>query len=356
MVPKMIELLPLENVDQKIEMSIEIGHKAAVRSLPTKEGHTHDWIVYVRTDQNQFVEKVEFNLHPSFKKPKRVVASAPFQLLENGYGEFNMKIVVHFKVNNHREKVPYEYYLFLSSEPTISYSVHKQHTIDLTNPARTKKPGRPKKNNSLKETNTSSESLSNSSVTKNSLIVPPRKPGRPRKNGTIPVKTMKSPDVDLPSPFSSSSTSSLQSSPSLTSSDDDILPMPPSTAKLSYTPSSSSSPTSKMFQHDTRQLKTKHTVSTLPAGKLQEFADWSLAQTATTLHSANQYYINERINDLVELQKTLMSLKDKKVLKRIVKIIKVAGYLQMTDSTFDFDLMEMDDVTINCIKETLTNQ
>ncbi|ESN99779.1 hypothetical protein HELRODRAFT_83907, partial [Helobdella robusta] len=89
------------------------GHKAAVRSLPTKEGCTHDWIVYVRTDQDQFVEKVEFNLHPSFKKPRRVVKSAPFQVVECGYGGFRMSIVVHFRVNNQRQPVPFDYYLFL---------------------------------------------------------------------------------------------------------------------------------------------------------------------------------------------------------------------------------------------------
>lgn len=55
----------------QIEVTLEIGHHAAKRTIPTKEGYTHDWIIYVKPDNKQLVDKVQFYLHPTFKNPKR---------------------------------------------------------------------------------------------------------------------------------------------------------------------------------------------------------------------------------------------------------------------------------------------
>ncbi|KAG9287820.1 hypothetical protein G9A89_017415 [Geosiphon pyriformis] len=44
----------------------------------------------------RFVEKVEYHLHPTFEKPIRVVKKPPFTLTEQGWGEFDMRIVLHF--------------------------------------------------------------------------------------------------------------------------------------------------------------------------------------------------------------------------------------------------------------------
>lgn len=58
-----------------IKVCLEIGHVAAVKVRPTPEGYTHDWELFVRgpdgTDISHFVDKVVFNLHDSFPKPKR---------------------------------------------------------------------------------------------------------------------------------------------------------------------------------------------------------------------------------------------------------------------------------------------
>ncbi|ESN99763.1 hypothetical protein HELRODRAFT_176543 [Helobdella robusta] len=337
MAPRIVELP--ENIEQKIEVSVEIGHKAAVRSLPTKEGCTHDWIVYVRTDQDQFVEKVEFNLHPSFKKPRRVVRSAPFQVVECGYGGFRMSIVVHFRVNNQRQPVPFDYYLFLGDAVVSNNVLQKvsilSGTLENSKPPAKKKPGRPRKNNKLLSTNTSSElspstelssssssvlsssssSVSSSNVSESinsSTALPVRKAGRPRKNGTIPVKSIES------------------------------------------SSSSSSPPTSKLSSHDNRDLRNRRTVSTLPADKLRDHVDWSLRQTATiNQNNVSEDELNEKIRELLKLQETLMTMNEKNVLKRVVGIIQEAGYLKVTESSFDFDLMEMDGVTIECIKRCI---
>ncbi|KAF2126841.1 SAS complex, SAS5 subunit/transcription initiation factor IID, subunit 14 [Dothidotthia symphoricarpi CBS 119687] len=39
-------------------------------------------------------EKATYNLHPSFPKPKHVIKKAPFRIDENGWGEFDMQIVL----------------------------------------------------------------------------------------------------------------------------------------------------------------------------------------------------------------------------------------------------------------------
>ncbi|CAG8728612.1 11670_t:CDS:2, partial [Cetraspora pellucida] len=73
----------------------------AVKEPP--KGKWRQWKVsiYATDDTGEkcpltFVEKVEYNLHQTFSKPRQVVHKAPFILTENGWGEFDMKIVLHF--------------------------------------------------------------------------------------------------------------------------------------------------------------------------------------------------------------------------------------------------------------------
>ena len=59
-----------------MQVRLELGHRAILRSRPTHEGFTHDWVVYVRgadpaSNIQQFVDKVKFHLHDSFPKSKR---------------------------------------------------------------------------------------------------------------------------------------------------------------------------------------------------------------------------------------------------------------------------------------------
>ncbi|CAG8571365.1 13281_t:CDS:2 [Ambispora leptoticha] len=46
--------------------------------------------------QINFVEKVEYHLHPTFDNPIRICKKPPFTLSEKGWGEFDMQIVLHF--------------------------------------------------------------------------------------------------------------------------------------------------------------------------------------------------------------------------------------------------------------------
>lgn len=58
-----------------IRINLEIGHEASIRTKRTPEGFTHDWEVFVRgcdgANIQYFVEKVVFNLHDTFPKPRR---------------------------------------------------------------------------------------------------------------------------------------------------------------------------------------------------------------------------------------------------------------------------------------------
>lgn len=60
---------------KQVEVFLELGHAATPRKTPTADGYTHDWKIWVRGPNGakiqNFIEKIVFNLHESFPKPKR---------------------------------------------------------------------------------------------------------------------------------------------------------------------------------------------------------------------------------------------------------------------------------------------
>lgn len=56
--------------------------------------------MYIRSifneDLGSVIKRVVFTLHPSFNNPTRVVDSAPFELSETGWGEFEIGITIIF--------------------------------------------------------------------------------------------------------------------------------------------------------------------------------------------------------------------------------------------------------------------
>lgn len=101
----------------QVEVKIELGHKASCKRTPSPEGFTHDWIVFVRSpescDISHFVEKVVFQLHESFAKPRRVLKEPPYRVAEAGYGSFYLPIEVYFKNKEEPRKLKFDYDLFL---------------------------------------------------------------------------------------------------------------------------------------------------------------------------------------------------------------------------------------------------
>lgn len=112
---------------QCVQVKLEFGHNAQIRTKPTSDGFTHDWDVFVRGSEgneiHHCVEKVVFLLHESFNKPKRVIKEPPFRVAESGYGGFTMPIDVYFKNKEEPKKVSFTYDLFLhvDGEPPVNH-------------------------------------------------------------------------------------------------------------------------------------------------------------------------------------------------------------------------------------------
>ena len=62
---------------------------------------THKWIVYVRGVKNEdispIVDKVVFLLHHSFDQPQRTVSKPPFELHEEGWGQFVIGVHIYLR-------------------------------------------------------------------------------------------------------------------------------------------------------------------------------------------------------------------------------------------------------------------
>lgn len=96
-----------------VKVHFEIGHVACLRSKKTPEGFTHDWEVFVRgqegADISHFVDKVVFQLHTTFKKPRRVVKDPPFSVKESGYAGFMLPIEIYLKNKDEPKKIKFSY-------------------------------------------------------------------------------------------------------------------------------------------------------------------------------------------------------------------------------------------------------
>ncbi|XP_029165953.1 YEATS domain-containing protein 2 [Nylanderia fulva] len=69
-----------------------------------EDASSHKWTIYVRTDEGEinnistFVSKVRFFLHPSYRPNDVIeVTSYPFHLSRRGWGEFPVRVQLHFK-------------------------------------------------------------------------------------------------------------------------------------------------------------------------------------------------------------------------------------------------------------------
>lgn len=87
-----------------IERPIVYGTEATLlsKSKTESEGqNTHSWKAYVRGAYNEdisyLIQKVVFFLDPSFESPERIVTKPPFQIEEEGWGEFEIKIGIYFQ-------------------------------------------------------------------------------------------------------------------------------------------------------------------------------------------------------------------------------------------------------------------
>ncbi|XP_071488663.1 protein AF-9-like [Diadema antillarum] len=112
---------------QGVQVKLELGHRATIRAKPIQEGFTHDWTMFVRGPEGSsiehFVDKVVFQMHESFPRPKRVVKEPPFEISESGYASFEMAIDVYFQNKEEPKKVRFQYDLFLHmpKQPPVNH-------------------------------------------------------------------------------------------------------------------------------------------------------------------------------------------------------------------------------------------
>jgi YEATS domain-containing protein 1/3 len=103
-----------------LKITLEVGHVAQRKRIIDREkGFTHDWELFVRSpvrnpegDLN-FVEKVVFNLHNTFVKPKRTIKEPPYVIKESGYAAFEVFIEVYLKNRDETRKFSFAYDLDL---------------------------------------------------------------------------------------------------------------------------------------------------------------------------------------------------------------------------------------------------
>ncbi|EGC36851.1 hypothetical protein DICPUDRAFT_150634 [Dictyostelium purpureum] len=91
--------------------------------------HTHRWTAYLRGMNNEdlpFIKRVVFHLHSSFKNPNRVVETPPYEISETGWGEFDLKITLHFTDPNEKS---IELFHLLRLHPPEGVNTKTKHPV-----------------------------------------------------------------------------------------------------------------------------------------------------------------------------------------------------------------------------------
>lgn len=124
--------------NQIVEVKLELGHKAKCRDVPSLDGHTHDWVIFVKGAESvnleHFVDRVVFWLHESYEVPKRVLKKPPFKVEQSGYAGFNVLIDVHFKNKEEPKMVRFQYDLFLHTESMPPVNHTRLEKLTFTHP------------------------------------------------------------------------------------------------------------------------------------------------------------------------------------------------------------------------------
>jgi YEATS domain-containing protein 4 len=85
-----------------VSKPIIIGSYSFMKTLDTNN-QSFRWTILVRSgeaedeDVSEYIRRVEFNLHSTFAQPRRVVETPPFQVEEQGWGEFEIVVRIFFQ-------------------------------------------------------------------------------------------------------------------------------------------------------------------------------------------------------------------------------------------------------------------
>ncbi|XP_015282950.1 PREDICTED: YEATS domain-containing protein 2 [Gekko japonicus] len=136
-----------ENSRLFIKKTIVVGNVSKYIPPDKREENdqsTHKWMVYVRGSRREpsidhFVKKVWFFLHPSYKPNDLVeVREPPFHLTRRGWGEFPVRVQIHFKdIRNKRIDIIHHLKLdrtytglqTLGAETVVDVELHRLHSL-----------------------------------------------------------------------------------------------------------------------------------------------------------------------------------------------------------------------------------
>lgn len=98
-----------------------------------EDGHTHQWNVYVKPYHNEdisnYVKKVHFKLHESYANPNRILTKPPYEIMETGWGEFEVVIKLYFHDPTERPVTLY-HILKLFQSPVVDGEISMSSTQD----------------------------------------------------------------------------------------------------------------------------------------------------------------------------------------------------------------------------------
>jgi YEATS domain-containing protein 4 len=115
-----------------IKKSIIVG-TFSFQKVPENGGSSQAfrWTILVRSgesedeDLSEYIRRIEFNLHSTFAQPRRVVETPPFQVEEQGWGEFEINLRIFFQDTNER---PLEMKHWLKLRPDDNEQIGIDHT------------------------------------------------------------------------------------------------------------------------------------------------------------------------------------------------------------------------------------
>ncbi len=107
---------------------IVVGTISMAQGKKGQKDQLFAWCCYVRGANNEgiahFVKKVVFTLHPTFKNNVRTVEEPPFEIQEQGWGEFEITVRIHF-VDSSEKPVEIIHFLKLFNEDKTSQTPRK---------------------------------------------------------------------------------------------------------------------------------------------------------------------------------------------------------------------------------------
>ena len=87
--------------EQPLHKGFVLGSIAYSLGKKADDNKSHEWTVYVRAanpeeDPSLYIRKVIFHLHPTLQPPSRTIETAPFEVTEQGWGEFEISVQIFF--------------------------------------------------------------------------------------------------------------------------------------------------------------------------------------------------------------------------------------------------------------------